>query len=325
MGASLWEFAKFRTCCRKEPERTDMEASQPSITVAIVTRNRREDVIGCVRSVMRQTQRPDQLVVVDNASEDGTAEACRKLQEEHDLQVVLCPTVGVSHARNAALDACCTDVICFLDDDSEADPEWLAVLARTFREHPEAMAVQGYIGNYYPGNTVAELVQFQRDLVTRTCVQDERVQRVEYCATGNFANRMHVVRNGGIRFDTALAAGEDIDFARSIRDAGSSIVFAAEAVIRHKWKRLPTDYLLRRFRTGVASGRMYAAGAANTMQLGVAGLEKREILQLARRHLQNNPELSKTLFYLLLFSGNLVKKIGNVYGLRIRKSWAGAR
>ena len=52
------------------------------------------------------------------------------------LTIVRVTTPGTVAARNAGLDVCTSDVLCIVDDDTEPQPEWLAVVLRRFVEDP---------------------------------------------------------------------------------------------------------------------------------------------------------------------------------------------
>jgi glycosyltransferase involved in cell wall biosynthesis len=96
------------------------------ISVVIPTRDRRELVLACVASVLAQTRRPDEILVVDNGSRDGTLDALRRLE---GIKVLREPRPGVSHARNRGIESARGELVAFIDDDAAAAPDWLERLA----------------------------------------------------------------------------------------------------------------------------------------------------------------------------------------------------
>ena len=96
------------------------------VTVVIPTRNRRRQLSDALRSALSQTGPAVEVVVVDEASTDGTKELLDRLQDRrltvrrHDR------ARGVAAARNSALDTARTEWIAFLDDDDVWAPDWLS-------------------------------------------------------------------------------------------------------------------------------------------------------------------------------------------------------
>lgn len=91
------------------------------ISVVIPVFNRRELVGRAISSVLGQTRPPHEIIVVDDASGDGTADLVRRRFPD----VVLLENRrnrGVSHARNLGVRRAEGDWIAFLD----SDDEWLA-------------------------------------------------------------------------------------------------------------------------------------------------------------------------------------------------------
>ena len=270
----------------------------------------------CIRSVQRQTRPPDEILIVDNASTDSTPVVGAALSDDPRVKYVYCEPASIPRARNKALDSCGCDAICFLDDDSEADPTWLAELVDVYENHPEVAAVQGYLANFYSGNVVATLAQFQRDLFVNNKVSGADVETPAVVATGNLSFRMQLVREEGIRFNEVLRIGEDMDVGRQILEKGHRILYAENAAVRHKWKTSTSAYLNRRFRTGLCAGRMCRLSADRRQPsfASDSGLSKRDIFRKAWAIARPMRSRERALFLGLLFTGNLTRKLGAIYG-----------
>jgi glycosyltransferase involved in cell wall biosynthesis len=86
------------------------DVSRPRVSVALITRNEHHNIRDCLRSVAWA----DEIVVVDQASTDGTAEAARAA----GAKVIAAPDWrGFGHQKNLAVDACTGDWILSLDAD----------------------------------------------------------------------------------------------------------------------------------------------------------------------------------------------------------------
>lgn len=113
--------------------------SGTSVTVVVVTWQGRHLVGACLASLRAQTL-PHQLVVVDNASTDGTADF---LAAEHPEATVFttAENLGFAGGVEAGLAAVETPYAALLNNDAEADPGWLEALVAHLDAHPEAAAV----------------------------------------------------------------------------------------------------------------------------------------------------------------------------------------
>jgi len=92
-----------------------------SVTAIIPTFNRREYVARAIRSVLVQHHRPDEILVIDDGSTDGTAEALHR-EFGDQLQLIQQPNGGVSSARRRGLAEAKGEWIAFLDSDDEWTP-----------------------------------------------------------------------------------------------------------------------------------------------------------------------------------------------------------
>ena len=105
----------------------------PSVSVVIPSHNRAQLVMRALDSVRSQTYPADEILVVDDGSEDDTLKRIRL--EQQDVHVLEQPHSGVSAARNLGIREATGDWIAFLDSDDEWMPQklekQLAALAKT--------------------------------------------------------------------------------------------------------------------------------------------------------------------------------------------------
>ncbi|PZF79413.1 glycosyltransferase [Jiangella anatolica] len=106
----------------------------PLVTVVIPTKDRREGVLTAIDSVLAQTYRNWQLVVVDDGSSDGTAEAIEPLLADERIELVRREQAdGVSTARNAGLARARGEYVAYLDSDNIWLPDFLEVMVAFVR------------------------------------------------------------------------------------------------------------------------------------------------------------------------------------------------
>ncbi|HWP57415.1 MAG TPA: glycosyltransferase [Candidatus Acidoferrales bacterium] len=106
----------------------------PEISVVIPTYNRREMVREAIESVLRQTCRDFELIVVDDGSEDGTGALLARYGEK--LRLCAQPHRGVAAARNRGVQESRGYYLAFLDSDDLWLPRKLEVQLAFMRENP---------------------------------------------------------------------------------------------------------------------------------------------------------------------------------------------
>ncbi len=109
-----------------------VEAPAPAVFAVVVTYNRRALLEECLAALAAQERAPDRVLVVDNASTDGTADYVRR--EHRDVQLLALSEnqggAGGFHEGLKAAHADGADWIWLMDDDTIARPDALAELLR---------------------------------------------------------------------------------------------------------------------------------------------------------------------------------------------------
>lgn len=107
----------------------------PSISVVIPTYNRAATLGTAIRSVLAQDSPPDEIIVIDDGSTDGTDEILAEFGDA--IQVLRKPNGGVSSARNAGVRVARSEWIAFLDSDDVWMHGKLALQRREIILHPD--------------------------------------------------------------------------------------------------------------------------------------------------------------------------------------------
>ena len=133
-------------------ERIRRELSPPtrrrpiSLTVAVCTRDRIEELTRCLDSVLALQATAGEsaldVLVIDNASRDeATFELTRSLGVRYAHE----PLPGLDFARNRALRESGAEFVAFVDDDARVGPGWLDGLETALAEQPDAAVVTGLV------------------------------------------------------------------------------------------------------------------------------------------------------------------------------------
>ncbi len=129
---------RLRDSARHAP----LETNAPRVSVIMPTYNRAELVVRAIGSVLGQTFRDFELIVVDDASTDDTAAAVARIDDPRLKFVRLLKNGQQPHASNIGIARARGEWVAFLDDDDEWLPEKLEMqLARVEREPDPRVSV----------------------------------------------------------------------------------------------------------------------------------------------------------------------------------------
>ncbi|HLY24844.1 MAG TPA: glycosyltransferase, partial [Aggregatilineales bacterium] len=213
---------------------------QKRVTVAICTYNRCQSLQKTLESVFAQiTDFAFGILVVDNASTDGTQEAIRSIQNAPiPVDYVLESQQGITFARNRALDAVTTPFIAFIDDDEIVEPGWLAALIGAFDvAKPTPSVVGGQLRIKWTQQQPSWMPDELLGMLGRLDY-GSNLKIVKMVNSGNFAFPIELAR--AYRFNTSLGLfgnqqnpGEDAEILRRIRRNGGLVYYQPAAVVTH--------------------------------------------------------------------------------------------
>ncbi len=204
-------------------------------SVIIPCRNGERIVAEAVASALSQTEPPLEVLVVDDASTDGTGEAARAAGARV-LRAEARRNAG--GARNIGIEAASGDVLAFLDADVAAPPDWLARVRADLERDPGIVAVGGRVVNGRPG-LFGDLDLY----LNHSEWIGGRASFKGLIPTLGVAYRREAV--GPVRFvETNL--GEDASFGAAVLERGGRLWYDPGIVMTHRHERLDRETFLER-------------------------------------------------------------------------------
>src|SRR5258708_30103117 len=103
------------------------------VSVVATVRNEETTVDDLIQSLLLQTRPPDEIVLSDGGSSDGTIGRIQKwIDREAPIRLVLSPGTNIAAGRNRAIAAADGDIIACTDAGARLDPQWLQNLVAPF-------------------------------------------------------------------------------------------------------------------------------------------------------------------------------------------------
>lgn len=230
------------------------------VTAVICTHNRADLLTTAIESLLAQSLTPAdyEILVIDNASTDETPQNIRRYLNRPchvKLRSSVQPAIGLSLARNLAVQTATGEVIAFLDDDAVADPDWLAALLDAYAMHPEAWAVGGKVLPVWESerpvwltdDLLPQLSMLDLGTIVRPLDVDEQLYGINFSCRRYAFRRLGLFRSDLGRQGETLLGSEESDFQRRILSRGQAIVYTPHAIVKHRVtnERLQMRYFMR--------------------------------------------------------------------------------
>ena len=234
-------------------------------TVAIPTYNgehRLPEVLEQLRSQIISAPLSWEVLVIDNNSQDGTAEVVKAFQANFPCPVRYCLETrqGAGFARKRAIEEAGSALVGFLDDDNLPDLNWVESAYQFAQQYPKAGAIASRIQGEFEVEPAAEL----KPILPFLAITERGTKPLQYNSSkrvfppsaGLVVRRsvwlshvpFHIILGG--RANGNMLTGEDTEVLAHIARSGWEIWYNPAMVVKHKipaW-RLEREYLIPFFR-----------------------------------------------------------------------------
>ncbi len=242
-----------------------MDKTLLKISVVICTYNRAAYIRDAMESLYRQSIGKEyfEVIVVNNNSSDDTALVCETFIHQHPdsrFRFLNEPAQGASFARNTGAAIAGAPLLCFMDDDAVAVPDYLERIVHFFDTHHDACGLGGRIIPRYIPSEPAWMSYYVSSLVGNFdyAPVPALFKPGKYPLESNMiVRKTDFDRIRG--FNTALPGvvgtlrigGEGKDFFLRLQESGKEIYYDPAIIVHHvvEVKKLTSEYMYR-----VASG-----------------------------------------------------------------------
>jgi N-acetylglucosaminyl-diphospho-decaprenol L-rhamnosyltransferase len=222
----------------------------PELTVVIVSYNTRDDLCACLRSLHESPPTIDhEIIVVDNASSDGSANAARAFAPVRVIEAGA--NLGFARANNIAIRASAGPFVLLLNSDTIVPPGAIDALVADLRAHPQTAVVGPRIvdGNgraeisfgpmMGPVNELRQKTRgrlYARNVPLVTAAIERLVHSEHYpdwVSGACLLARREVLQEVGLLDERFFIYAEDVDLCTMVRNRGYTVRFTPVTEIVH--------------------------------------------------------------------------------------------
>jgi glycosyltransferase involved in cell wall biosynthesis len=202
------------------------------ISVVIVAYNEEKNIGDCLKSILDQTIKPDEIVIIDDGSVDETS----KIASKFPVKLFKIKHSERSKARNIGWQKASGDIICFAEADSVFNKDWLKEIIKKFNGGADVVIDRRRM--YQPKTFLQKCLDAQFD-----------IRYAYYTPFSAWAFKREVLEKAG-GYDKKLNQSEERDLGKRIKKMGYKILLAEKATQYHKGEpKNLREYLKRAFIT----------------------------------------------------------------------------
>lgn len=199
-----------------------------TVAVTVAAYNEEKNIAALINVLAAQTVRPDEIIIVDDGSHDGTVRILQDLATRHpNLKVISQTNSGPAAARNKAWRASKSDICVFTDGDCVPEPNWLENLLKPFTD-PKVGAAGGTYKTLNNQSLLARFIGLEISWKYRNITGE-----IDAHGSYNLAVRRSILEEiGGYDESFRKPSGEDWDLTYKISNK-YKMIFVPTAVVGH--------------------------------------------------------------------------------------------
>ena len=179
------------------------------VSVIVPVYNGEEYIEECICSLVSQTYRNLEIIVVNDGSVDGSIQKCERYRQK-DSRIYICnqENRGVSAARNRGIKEARGKYISFVDADDYVESYFIENLIKVMPQN--GIAICGY--KRYEGNQIVAEYKLADEVTIELIYRNIFAKNIIACGCWNKLFSADVIRNNSLCFDEKLHIGEDMVF-----------------------------------------------------------------------------------------------------------------
>lgn len=209
------------------------------LTLAIPVYNMEKYLPRCMGTLLAQTSRDYEILLIDDGSVDGSSQMCDAYAAAHPdfVRVIHKENGGLSSARNIGIDTAKGDDIIFPDPDDWTEPDYVEKLLEHRQRYAADLVCTGYYIDTDSGGT---LVKQDHSPIILSGADAQKALILPPQMGGfswNKLYRLDIIREHALRFLDDVGITEDLDFTYRYLSFCRTVCFAPSARTYHYFQR----------------------------------------------------------------------------------------
>lgn len=218
--------------------------NQPLVSVITPTYNRAEIVLKAIKSVLTQTYKNWELIIIDDGSTDNTPRVVEKIGDER-IRYLYKKNGGPSKARNFGIKASRGKWVMYLDSDDTLFPNCIATMVEWLENNPNkvfAIPRAKRIKELYENGKLIKSIDDSGDTPEDFTIRDIFMRNAGFACNG--FTHLRRLFNEGIRWDENLASMEDWELLMSIGEEYPDGFLYVPVVLYSYYQRYGSDNMV---------------------------------------------------------------------------------
>ena len=234
------EYTLYEPAIHRDME---LETDFPEVTIVVLNYNGKNHIHKCLDSIFGMNYPRFKVVVVDNASNDGSLFSVKE-KFPNARVIENCRNHGFAKAYNMVLEKIESDFIVLLNNDVQVEPQWLNELMPYICREDDVSAVTPkmlFMQNTSAINAAGGKCDiygsgWNRGNGEKDSGQYEKVEEVFYANCGAVVIRKNAWKDVGSFDEQYFLYGEDLDWCWRARLKGYRIYYVPHSRIYHQWR-----------------------------------------------------------------------------------------
>lgn len=207
----------------------------PVISIVVPIYNSEERLSQCLNSILAQSYKDFELILVNDGSTDSSAEICESIMKKNKrVSLYNRENSGVSASRNFGMSVAQGEFVMFCDSDDEVEPDWCLELLNSINKYPDMSVICGI--NKKRGTKSVKTIhsdEIEYEILTK----DEYYSVHKLGIAGSPCNKifsLSKLKNNSIKFNEEISLAEDVVFCIDYLNVCEGFCFVNKALYNYK-------------------------------------------------------------------------------------------